>query len=78
MSSDKRCLKCKYNKKALISKITDIHTQSKISGLENHYCDYICMMNKRRPCEPGKACTVFEPKRRGRKKSESKRISTSA
>lgn len=31
-------------------------------------CDYIFKVGKRRPCPPGKGCTVKETKKRGRPK----------
>jgi hypothetical protein len=31
-------------------------------------CQYILQEYERRPCRPGKECTVYQPRRRGRKK----------
>ena len=33
-------------------------------------CNYIFNVGKRRPCDPGAACTVKECRKRGRKKVE--------
>lgn len=55
MSSCKKCLKCKYSAK--------LSTLNKISSYQvenDRFCDYIGKTGHRRPCKPGKDCTVFE------------------
>lgn len=48
-----KCKKCKFQ-----GKLTGGH-RAMVS------CDYIGHKLTRRPCPPGDACTVFEPKKKG-------------
>ena len=38
-------------------------------GFGQGWCDYIGATNKRRPCPPGKECTVYEPLRGAKEKN---------
>lgn len=57
MSSSKKCLKCKYN-----ARLAGYEKLTPHQRLNNRFCDYIGKTGQKRPCKPGKDCTVFEKK----------------
>lgn len=52
VENDKYCMGCRYYRM--------------INGGEQMYCSYIFEEDRKRPCDPGKDCTV-KKKRRGKK-----------